>query len=175
MWCTYIVHLPSIASVILYSFSIHTVYALMTPLFLFMPVPSPLPSPHRSNGQSGDEVSHAKSVLESVCGTDEIDSDAIVKLCSHVKADSQEQQVLSNFLNSPFINALLKLQLIILSPQELLSLLDQLDKDHQGWVSLEEFVHGLQAVRNSAAVVTFTPSFHTQHGRRRRRHSDTVC
>lgn len=65
----------------------------MTLLSLHMAVPSPLPSPYRSQGQSGDEVSHAKSVLESVCGTDEIGSDAIIKLCSHVKADSQEQQV----------------------------------------------------------------------------------
>lgn len=80
----------------------------MTLLSLSIPVPSPLPSPYRSHGQSGDEVSHAKSVLESVCGTDEIGSDAIVKLCSHVKADSQEQQVLYEFvekLNTSINNA----------------------------------------------------------------------
>lgn len=62
----------------------------------------------------------------------------------------------------------------IYCPQELLSLLDQLDKNHQGWVSLEEFVQGLQAVRNTA-VVTSTPSRHMHRGQRRRRHSDTVC
>ena len=52
-------------------------------------------------------------------------------------------------------------------------LLDQLDKQQRGWVSLEEFAQGLQAVRNAAAV-TSTPSLHTIHGRRRR-HSDQVC
>ena len=53
--------------------------------------PSPLPSPRRSH--AGDELTHAKAVLESVCSTNEIGHDAITKLCSHVKADPQEQQV----------------------------------------------------------------------------------
>lgn len=40
--------------------------------------------------------------------------------------------------------------------QELLALLSHLDKDKVGYVSLDEFVRGLQFIRN-AAVVTSTP------------------
>ena len=56
-------------------------------------------------------------------------------------------------------------------PQELLSLLEHLDKRKRGHVTLDEFVKGLQAVRNAAAVVTSTPSIHRII---RRRHSDQV-
>ena len=40
-----------------------------------------------------DEASHVKSILESVCQSEEIGREAINKLCQHVKADPQEEQV----------------------------------------------------------------------------------
>ena len=43
--------------------------------------------------RSSDEASHVKSILESVCHTEEIGREAIGRLCSHVKADPQEEQV----------------------------------------------------------------------------------
>lgn len=41
--------------------------------------------------------------------------------------------------------------------QELLALLDHLDKEGKGHVGMEEFVHGLQSMRTSASVATSTP------------------
>ena len=55
--------------------------------------------------------------------------------------------------------------------QELLSLLEHLDKHKQGHVTLDDFVQGLQAVRN-AAVVTSTPPTRRVL---KRRHTDQVC
>lgn len=40
-----------------------------------------------------DEASHVKSILESVCQSEKIGREAINKLCQHVKADPQEEQV----------------------------------------------------------------------------------
>ena len=52
-------------------------------------VPSPPASPMRGS----DEASHVKSILESVCQSEKIGREAINKLCRHVKADPQEEQV----------------------------------------------------------------------------------
>ena len=41
--------------------------------------------------------------------------------------------------------------------QELLVLLDHLDKERKGYVSVDEFVHGLQSMRTSASVAALTP------------------
>ena len=41
--------------------------------------------------------------------------------------------------------------------QELLTLVDHLDKEGKGFVSIDEFVHGLQSIRTSACVANFTP------------------
>lgn len=41
----------------------------------------------------GDEAAHVLSVLEGVCHTQDIGKDAVRKLCSHVQADPQEEQV----------------------------------------------------------------------------------
>ena len=43
--------------------------------------------------RGSDEASHVKSILESVCQSEEIGRGAINKLCRHVKADPQEEQV----------------------------------------------------------------------------------
>ena len=43
--------------------------------------------------RGSDEASHVKSILESVCQSEEIGREAINKLCRHVKADPQEEQV----------------------------------------------------------------------------------
>ena len=58
---------------------------------LFTIVLSPPMSPKRV---SGDEAAHAHSVVEAVCQSQEIGPEAVEKLCSHVQADQQEQQVL---------------------------------------------------------------------------------
>ena len=62
--------------------------------------------------------------------------------------------------------------------QELLALLDHLDKEGKGHVSVDEFVSGLQAMRAVAGVaVTSTPppfSFSPAPTGRSRRHSDMV-
>jgi len=39
------------------------------------------------------EVSHVESILEDVCSTKEIDREAVLKLCRHVDAEPQEEQV----------------------------------------------------------------------------------
>lgn len=52
-----------------------------------------VPSPPLSPTHGNDEASHVGSILESVCNTKEVSSTAIAKLCEHVKADPQEQQV----------------------------------------------------------------------------------
>lgn len=52
-----------------------------------------VPSPPMSPAHGTDEASHFGSILESVCDTKHINSAAITKLCEHVKADPQEQQV----------------------------------------------------------------------------------
>lgn len=61
----------------------------VTPLQGFDAVPSPPLSPTHAH----DEASHVGIILESVCNTKEISSTAIARLCDHVKADPQEQQV----------------------------------------------------------------------------------
>ncbi len=52
-------------------------------------------SPPLSPSNDGDDAFHVGSILESVCNSKEISSVGIAKLCEHVKADSQEQQVWS--------------------------------------------------------------------------------
>ena len=52
-----------------------------------------VPSPPMSPTCSHDEVTHVESLLESVINTRDIDEAAIAKLCAHLKADSQEQEV----------------------------------------------------------------------------------
>ena len=52
-----------------------------------------VPSPSLSSTHGSEEASHVGSILVSVCNSKEIGSDAIAKLCDHVKADPQEQQV----------------------------------------------------------------------------------
>ena len=46
-----------------------------------------------SPGHGGDEAAHVKAILEGVFHTQEVGQEAVTKLCSHVKADPQEQQV----------------------------------------------------------------------------------
>lgn len=62
--------------------SLHSIY-----------LPPAVPSPPLSPTHGNDEASHVGSILESVCSTKEISNAAIAKLCEHVKADPQEQQV----------------------------------------------------------------------------------
>ena len=56
--------------------------------------------------------------------------------------------------------------------QELLALLSHLDRDKVGYVSLDEFVRGLQFIRN-AAVITSTPP-PTKTASLRRAHSEII-
>ena len=56
--------------------------------------------------------------------------------------------------------------------QELLALLDHLDKEGKGHVSVDEFVQGLQSMRTSASVAATPPSFLPPS--RSYRHSDNV-
>ena len=61
------------------------------PFFLIsIPVPSPPMSPVRVGG---DEAAHVRSIVKGVCHTQDIGKDAVGKLCSHVEADPQEEQV----------------------------------------------------------------------------------
>ena len=46
------------------------------------------------SARSGDEAAHVRSILEGVCHTQQIDQEAVAKLCSHVEADPQEKQVI---------------------------------------------------------------------------------
>ncbi len=46
----------------------------------------------------------------------------------------------------------------LLLSQELLALLHHLDKENKGYVSVIEFAQGLQAIKNSVAVGTTTPT-----------------
>jgi Ca2+-binding EF-hand superfamily protein/chromosome segregation ATPase len=105
-------------------------------------LPSPPMSPVRVGG---DEAAHVRSIVAGVCHTQEIGKDAVGKLCSHVEADPQEEQ-------------------------ELLALLDHLDKEGKGHVSVDEFVQGLQSMRTSASVAATPPSF--LPASRSYRHSD---
>ena len=41
--------------------------------------------------------------------------------------------------------------------QELIALLEHLDKDHKGHVSLDEFVQALQSLKKSVPVAAYTP------------------
>ena len=68
---------------ILYSSPIH--FHLLS-----VSVPSPPMSPVRVGG---DEAAHVRSIVAGVCHTQEIGKDAVGKLCSHVEADPQEEQV----------------------------------------------------------------------------------
>ena len=62
-------------------------------------VASPPVSPARhATGSSGDEASHVKAILQSVCHSQEIGREAIARLCSHVKADPQEEQVSQRYM-----------------------------------------------------------------------------
>lgn len=56
-------------------------------------LPPPVLSPPMSPGHGGDEAAHVKATLEGVFHTQEVGQEAVAKLCSHVKADPQEQQV----------------------------------------------------------------------------------
>jgi Ca2+-binding EF-hand superfamily protein len=42
--------------------------------------------------------------------------------------------------------------------QELNALLDHLDKDNKGYVSIADYAQGLQAIKNSVAVGSVTPT-----------------
>ena len=53
-------------------------------------VPSPPLSP---TIHGSEETSQIGAILESVCNTKDVTSATIAKLCEHVKADPQEQQV----------------------------------------------------------------------------------
>ena len=59
--------------------------------------------------------------------------------------------------------------MFFLSLQELLLLLNHIDKDNKGYVSVTEFARGLQAIRNTAKVGTSTPA---PPGLMRRYHSE---
>ena len=60
--------------------------------------PSPM-SPTYGGGSGGsDEAAHVRSILEGVCHTHDIGREAVGKLCSHVQADPQEQQVQSSHI-----------------------------------------------------------------------------
>ena len=45
-----------------------------------------------SPSKGHEEVSHVVGILESVCGR-EVNKEAIAKLCTHLEADQQEEQV----------------------------------------------------------------------------------
>ena len=62
--------------------------------------------------------------------------------------------------------------IIVTLIQELLALLSHLDKSKVGYVSLDEFVRGLQFIRN-AAVVTSTPP-PSKMASMRRAHSEII-
>lgn len=52
-----------------------------------------------SPARKSAEVSHVESILEYACNSKKIDREAVMKLCTHVKADPQEQEVESALLN----------------------------------------------------------------------------
>ena len=62
---------------------------LLQLLFISLVLSPPMSPTHFS----GDEAVHVRSILEGVCHTSDIGKDAIRKLCSHVQADQQEEQV----------------------------------------------------------------------------------
>ncbi len=101
---------------------------------------------------SHDEVAHVESLLESVINTREIDEAAVAKLCAHLKADSQEQEVVYSM---PHYSSLSMEPITFM--QELISLLHFLDKKNAGCVTVEEFARGLQSCKNSAQVASSTP------------------
>ena len=61
----------------------------------FVLVPSPPPSPMSKNADL--EVSHVESILEDVCSSKEINKEAVLRLCGHVNAEPQEEQVKHRF------------------------------------------------------------------------------
>lgn len=61
-----------------------------------------VPSPPLSPTHGNEEASQIGSILESVCNAKDVSSAAIAKLCDHVKADPQEQQVALNVLITHF-------------------------------------------------------------------------
>ena len=69
--------------------NVRTLLALAIATTFVILVPSPPLSPTHGH----DEASNVGAILESVCNTKEVSSKAIAKLCDHVKADQQEQQV----------------------------------------------------------------------------------
>lgn len=70
-------------------------YLHVLPNALFLPssMLPPVLSPPMSPGYGGDEAAHVKAILEGVFHTQEVGQEAVAKLCNHVKADPQEQQV----------------------------------------------------------------------------------
>ena len=123
---------------------------------------SPPLSPTRT---SSDEATNIKAILESVCHTDKIDREAIAQLCKHVKADPQEQSV-STLMKRCTISY------YFLTLQELLTLLSHLDKEKLGYVSLDDFVRGLQFIHNTAVVASTPPPSRTAS--LRRTHSEFI-
>ena len=111
MCAPYFPSLPSLppTSLILFSLSLSLSLPFLSSLplssFLFPSLPhhpphvvlSPSPmSPTYGGGSGGsDEAAHVRSILEGVCHTHDIGREAVGKLCSHVQADPQEQQVQS--------------------------------------------------------------------------------
>ena len=73
-----------------------------------------------------------------------------------------------------FTTAVLVSDRISALSQELLTLLTHLDKDKVGYVGLDEFVRGLQFIRN-AAVVTSTPPPNKAASLRRAHSEIIVC
>ena len=67
---------------------------MFTSLSLPLPTSPPVsPSALVSPIPSHDDKTHIKSILETVCQTKDVGKEAISKLCSHVKADAQEEKV----------------------------------------------------------------------------------
>lgn len=61
------------------------------------------------------------------------------------------------YLNTPMHKDISCINISELLPQELLALLDHLDKERKGYVHVDEFVQGLQSMRTSASVTTSSP------------------
>lgn len=83
-----------------------------------------VPSPPLSPTHGNEEASQIGSILESVCNAKDVSSAAIAKLCDHVKADPQEQQVALNvlitgvasFRRANRVEALLSFMLFLVGP-----------------------------------------------------------
>lgn len=61
---------------------------------------------------SGDEAAHVRSILEGVCHTQDIGRDAVRKLCSHVQADPQEEQVEQNTEVKKYLDIVLNISIV---------------------------------------------------------------